>query len=128
MKIRDCVLIEPFTCKEDEGIIEVAKKLREISLRHIFVINDENYPTGIISVIDINNRIVAEGKNPKDLKAKNIMSKPIEVYEINELVEEAYKKMIEKKRVMGAVIKDKKMIGIVTIHQLLKKLENKKNE
>ncbi len=128
MKIKDCVLIEPFTCKENEGIIEVAKKLRKISLRHIFVVDNEDYPTGIISVMDINNRIVAEGKNPKDLKAKDIMSKPIEAYNFNESVEDAYKKMIDKQRVMGAVIRDKKMNGIVTIHQLLKKLENKKNE
>jgi len=127
MKIKDCILIEAFKCKEDESIIEVAKKLRKITLRHIFVVDNKEFPTGIISVVDMNNRVIAEGKNPKDLKAKDIMSRPIEVYDINETVEEAYKKMAEKKRVMGAVVKDSKMIGIVTIHQLLKGME-KKNE
>jgi CBS domain-containing protein len=123
MKIKDCILIGAFKCSEDESVVDVAKKLRNINLRHIFVVDKNDFPVGIISVIDINNRVVALGKDPKELKAKDIMSKPIEVYDLQDEIEEVCKKMVEKIRVMCAVTKEKKMIGIITIHQLLKKLE-----
>ena len=126
MKIKDCVLIEAFKCKENDNVVDVAKKLREITLRHIFVVNDEETPVGIISVIDINNRVVAEGKDPNSVFAKDIMTKPVEIHDAEDDVEEVYKKMISKSHVMDPVIKDNKMIGIITIHQLIKHLD--KNE
>ena len=41
----------------------LVEKLKAIILRHIFVVNKENYPIGIISISDINDRVVAEGKD-----------------------------------------------------------------
>ena len=119
MQVKDCVLIEPFICDEDESIVEVAKKLKDITLRHIFVVNTDNYPVGIISVTDMNNRVVAEGKDPNTLKAKDIMSKP-DIVKFDDDVEVTAKMMIEKGRVMNPVVKDNKIIGIITIHQLMK--------
>ncbi len=120
MNIKDCVLIEPFTCKEDEAIVEVARKLRSTTLRHIFVVNNENFPTGIISVIDVNNRIVAEGKDPTKLKARDVMTKPVDIIDINDDVGSVSKNMLAKNRVMGPVVNNNKMIGIITLHQVLK--------
>ena len=123
--LRSCVLIEPFICNENDSIVDVAKKLREISLRHIFVVNNETYPIGIISMTDINNRVVAENKNLHDTKAKDMMSKPIDVFDINDDIQSSCEKMIEKNHVMNAVIENKKIKGIITIHQLIKKCEEK---
>ena len=120
MQVKDCVLIEPYTCKEDETVVDVAKKLRGTTLRHIFVVNNNLYPTGIISVIDINNRVVAEGKDAKDLKAKDIMSKPVDIVNFADDAEIVAKQMLEKHRVMNAVVKDNKMVGIITLNQLLR--------
>jgi len=120
MKLNQCTLIEPFKCSEDDSVVEVAKKLRPINLRHIFVVNKEDYPIGIISVIDISNRVVAEAKDASKLTAKDIMSKPIDVCDINDEVEKVYQTMVEKQRVLNPVVKDKKMIGIITLPHLLR--------
>lgn len=125
MKIRNCVLIEPFTCKKTDSVTTVAQKLREISLKHIFVVNEHDHPIGIISITDINNRVVAEGKDPKSLKAEDIMSKQINIFDINDDIESSCKKMIEKNHVMDAVVENGKMKGIITVHQLIKNLEKK---
>lgn len=122
MKIKDCVMIEPFKCNENDSVIEIAKKLKEITLRHIFVVNDDDYPVGIISMTDINNRIVAEGKNPADLKAKDIMSAPVDVADYENDIGNFSKIMIQKNHVMDPVVRDGKMIGIITVHQLLKNI------
>lgn len=124
MKIKDCVLIEAFKCKEDESVLEIAKKLRTYTLRHIFVVDKKDYPVGIISITDINNRVVAEGKDIHKTKGKDIMSEPVEVADIEDDLENLYEAMVNKHSVMEPVVKDKKMIGIITIHQILKKLNN----
>ena len=128
MQVKDCVLIEAFKCNEEESVVDVAKKLREYTLRHIFVVNDEDYPVGLISVTDINNRIVAEGKNPNELKEKDIMTKPVDVIDESDDIKEVYKTMLEKNRVMNPVVKDKKIVGMITIHQLIKNIGVKQNE
>lgn len=128
MQVKECVLIEAFKCNEEESVVDVAKKLREFTLRHIFVVDNENYPVGLISVTDINNRIVAEGKNPNELKAKDIMTKPVDVIDENDDIKEVYKLMLEKNRVMNPVVKDKKIVGMITIHQLMKNIGVEQNE
>ena len=71
-------------------------------------------------MLDINNRIVAEGKDPKTMKAKDIMSKPIDVINFTDDVELVAKSMIQKSRAMNAVVRDKKIVGIITITELLR--------
>ena len=126
MKIKDCVLIEPFKCSQDESVVDVARRLREITLRHIFVVDENEYPVGIISMMDVNNRVVAEGKNPSEVKAKDIMTASIDVADHEDETEEFSKKMLEKNHVMDPVVEDGKIIGIITINQLLKSFD--KNE
>ena len=121
MKVKECVLIEPFTCKENESIIEVAKKLREINIRHIFVVDDNFQPLGIISMTDMNNRIIAKGLDPNTVKASDIMSKPIDVINVEDDITTTAKEMMNKGRVMNAVVMDDKMVGIITINQLVEK-------
>jgi predicted transcriptional regulator len=120
MKIKSCVLIEAFKCREEESVVDVAKKLKIITLRHIFVVNKEDYPVGIISVSDINNRVVAENKDASKLKAKDIMSHPIKVCDYEEDINGFLEKLMKDKHVMAPVVREKKMIGVVTINQLLK--------
>lgn len=120
-KIKDCTLIESFKCNEDDNLVDVAKQLREITLRHIFVVDNNNYPTGIISVIDMNNRVIAEGRDPNELMAKDIMSKLEHIADLEDDVKEFLEKTAPKNIVLSPVIKDNQMIGIVTAHQLIKK-------
>ncbi|MEM4242918.1 MAG: CBS domain-containing protein, partial [Candidatus Woesearchaeota archaeon] len=120
MKVKDCVLIEPFTCKESESVVEVAKKLRKTTLRHVFVVNDAMLPTGIISVIDINNRVVAEGRDANKLQAKDIMSKPVDLIDVNDELDAAAKLFASKNRVMNPVVKDQKMVGILTVNEIFR--------
>ncbi|MBW2970463.1 CBS domain-containing protein [Candidatus Woesearchaeota archaeon] len=123
MQVKECVLIEPYTCKEDETIAEVARKLRKTTLRHIFVVNAASHPVGVISVIDINNRVVAEEKDPKTLKAKDIMTKPVEIFKIEDDVKTVAEEMMKNNRAMNPVVKDDKMVGIITLSEALRGLE-----
>lgn len=124
MKIKECVLIEPFICNETETVAQVAKKLRETTLRHIFVIDENNVPKGVISVLDMNNRVIADEKDPKTTLAKDIMSTPVDVYNLEDDAKEVCEKMASKNRVMNPVLNEEgKMVGIITINQAAKALK-----
>ena len=125
MRVKNCVLIEPFTCLETDSVVEVAKKLRTTTLRHIFVVDAKNFPKGIISVIDINNRVVAENKDANKLKAKDIMTTPVDIVSVGDDTDIISKDMIKKGRVMNPVVNENNMmVGIITLNQCLK--EDKK--
>jgi|SRR3989344_611801 len=112
-------------CKEKDTILEVSKILRDTQSRHIIIVNENLKPVGIISTVDINNRVVAEGKNASSLKALDIMTKPIETVELDSDYNEAYRKMIGKGTYSIPVTKDGKLIGLLGFNQLFSKISEK---
>lgn len=117
--LNDIKLLEPLQCGLKEGAIAVAKKLKGSMQRHIYVVDKNNMPVGIISTTDINNKIVAEGKDAKLTCAKDIMSSPIEVYDVKEDMIAVYKEMMAKKRLTSAVVENGRFIGVLTLNSLI---------
>ena len=75
-------------CESEASISEVAKLIRDNKVRHVFVV-ENNRLVGVVGGIDINNKIVAEGKDPKHVKAKDIMNK-VESVKTGQAIEYAY--------------------------------------
>ncbi len=115
-------LLPPLSCTRDESAQEVAKKLRQSVQRHIYVTDDKGTPLGIISTTDINNKVVAEGKNVNEAKAEEIMVRTIETYDVQQDAFEVYKEMMANKRLACAVVKENKLIGVVTVSRLVNHL------
>jgi len=116
-------------CNEDDDVVEVAKILRDTRHRHLIVVNTEKEPLGIISTVDICNKVVCEEKDPKELKAKDIMTAPIKTADFNDSYEEAYKKMIEGDLLSIPVTKERKLIGILNFDRVFEKIkEDNENE
>ncbi|MGK0209001.1 MAG: CBS domain-containing protein [Patescibacteria group bacterium] len=124
-QIKDCILIERFVCNENDSIIDIAKKLKIITLNHIFVLDENEYPVGIISITDMNNRVIAEGKNPTELTAKDIMSKVGLIATTEDNVDQITEKAKEKNHMFTPVTQNNKMVGIITAHQLLLNCKDK---
>ena len=120
--IKECTLIEALNCNTDETIVEVAKKLREHLVRYVYVVDSEGKPVGVISTTDVNNRVVAEGKDPNTLKAEEIMTKPIVSFEETEDESKVYKECVKNEVATCPITKDGKIVGIITIHELLRKI------
>lgn len=115
-KLQDAVI-----CDENDTVLEVSRILRDTRSRHLIVVDSEQKPLGIISTVDINNRVVAEGLNPEEAAAGDVMTSPIEVVELNSSYEDAYKKMIEKGTYSIPVVENEKLVGILDFNQLFGK-------
>src|SRR3989338_10097759 len=75
-------------CESGISITEVARLIKNKNVRHVFVV-EKNVLVGVVGGIDINNKVVAEGKDPKKVTAKDIMNNVESVTE-DQAIEYAY--------------------------------------
>ena len=122
--LKDCKLFDGVLVKEKDNVVEVAKKLKKFQERRIFVLNSKKYPVGIISIVDINDRVVSLNKNLKKTFAKDIMSSPVNlVLDINISLEEAKKMMIHNNNYYIPIIDKGKLKGLLSYSALIESLK-----
>jgi len=90
-----------------------AKEMVKSRVGSIVVVKNKR-PVGIITETDLNKKIVAPGKDPKKIKAIEIMSSPIVFSEPNDDIETAVEKMEKHKIKRLPVIEKGKVVGIIT--------------
>jgi len=106
-------IIDAVVCKGNETVLEVSQILRDTQRRHIIVINDMDKPIGLISTVDLNNRVIAEGKNPNETLAENIMTPDIKYVSLDSSYQEAFDVMAELGTFSIPVVEDEKIIGLL---------------
>ncbi len=79
MLVNEIMTENPACCTADTGLQEVAKMMVSNDCGCIPVVEDlvNNKPIGMITDRDITCRAVAEGKNPLDLTAGDVMTKEV---------------------------------------------------
>lgn len=120
--VKECKLIEPIFVEVGQTAQDAAKKIDDTGLRQVYVC-DNGKPVGIISISDINKRVVAEGKDPST-KVEDFMTKDILVIEDETKTLDAYREM--NKRGIGnvPVIDEGNFIGILSINEALAAITN----
>ena len=100
-----------------------AKKAAEVMAQEgvsALIITEEGKAIGILTERDILKRIVAEDKNPKETKLKEIMSSPLVTIGPNVDLEEAAHLMFERKIKNLPVIRENRLIGLVRLQDICK--------
>ena len=79
MNVREIMTESPACCTADTPLQEVAQMMVQNDCGCIPVVENEDSkkPIGMITDRDITTRVVAEGKNPKDLTAKDAMTSEV---------------------------------------------------
>jgi len=124
--IKKISLLPIITSFLEDNVVEIAKKLREFQERRIFITDKKGAPAGIISLIDINDRVVAQGKDPKKTKAKDIMSYPLKlILDINTSLEEAKKMMIHNNNYYVPIVEKGKIKGLLNYSLVIENMAKK---
>lgn len=127
--IKNIKLLNVVKCKTEDSVRQVAKIMKENKIRHIFVEDENEKLAGIISPVDISNKLVVDNKNPDETKAKDIMNSPVRTVDVNQEVEFAMKLMMENNTITAPVVQDGKLIGLITYQDALQAMVQKvKNE
>ena len=120
--IKELNLYVPVKCNVEDSVVKVAQILRDTKNRYIFVVDNEEKPVGLISTVDINNRVVAENKIATELKASDIMTSPVRSVDENEEVKAVYEAMVNGDHYSYPVTREGKLVGIINFDELLRKV------
>jgi CBS domain-containing protein len=116
--VEDVMRRDVVTLPEDVNIRKVAMEMSEKGVGSV-VITHNNNPVGIITERDLVTRVIAKGLDPEKTLAKEIMSSPLFVISPKAEIMEAARKMSSLNIRRLIVIKDGKMIGIITSRDIL---------
>ncbi|MBS7646222.1 homocysteine biosynthesis protein [Candidatus Bathyarchaeota archaeon] len=113
--VRDIVQ-KAVTCREDEEIKEVAKKIIEYSVNHVVVVNDKGELTGIVTSWDVT-KAVADGKS----KLSDIITRKVITARLEEPIEAAARRMVQYQiSALPVIDHQRKVLGIVTSEDVTK--------
>jgi CBS domain-containing protein len=96
LKAADVMVTEVVTLNESVSVKKAADIMAQVGASSV-IITRRGKATGILTERDILKRIVAEDKNSKETKVKDIMSSPLVVIEPDTDLETASRLMFEKK-------------------------------
>lgn len=101
----------------DATVFECATKLDQLRIGALLVLNDEHL-AGIISERDILRKIVATGKDPKQIRVREIMTQKVITVSPSTQVHEAMRLMTENRVRHLPVMDNGKLIGLISIGDL----------
>jgi len=119
MKLKDVMTPNVECVRPDDTLQQAAKKMRDLDVGPLPVCGDNDRLVGMITDRDITVRAVAEGKDPKVTRVREVMTdEVIHVFEDQD-VQEAIRTMQERQvRRLVVLNRDKRLVGIVSLGDL----------
>lgn len=115
MKISEIMTSDVQIAAPDDTIQEAARKMEEADIGFLPV-GENDKLVGMLTDRDIALRAVAQGKDPKKTKVRDVMTKRVLYCTADEDVEDAASNMAELRiRRLPIVDQDKRLVGVVSI-------------
>ncbi len=102
---------------QERSVLDAAKLMKKRNIGNVLVV-EKKQPIGILTESDILKKVVAESKNAKDIKVKEVMSTPVIVIDPYVSLEEAMKTMGKCNVRRLPVIENNELIGIITLKDI----------
>lgn len=99
-------------------ILEAAQRMKEKDIGYVLVV-DGSKLVGIITEEDIVEKVVSEGKEPKETTIDEIMVRDVIHVESGRSIEDAAQLMTENKIKKLPVVENKDLLGIVTAQDMI---------
>ncbi|MGI0090336.1 MAG: CBS domain-containing protein [Nitrososphaerales archaeon] len=120
---KDIVEREFLSMTSETNALEAAKQMSE--KRHGFaIIISEGKPIGIVTEWDYLSKIVAQQRNPADIRLNEIMSRNIVTVKASDGIDYVSKLMAERGIRRVLVLDKEKILGIITAKTVLSRLED----
>jgi CBS domain-containing protein len=129
MKVSEVMTESPSCCTPETGLQEVAQMMVDCDCGCIPVVDgeDSKMPVGMITDRDITCRVVAQGKNPLDLSARDAMTSSVVSVTPDTSLEECLNLMEESQvRRIAVVDNDGMICGIVAQADVARNADDQK--
>jgi len=122
-KVKDVMTTTVITIESNKTVAEATALMAENDVSNLIVM-DNNTPIGIVTERDFVRRVLAKDK-PSKTKISEIMSTPLKLIDPDAPLKEAARIMVRKRIRKLPVIKDNKLVGIITTHDFARHLSKK---
>ena len=121
--VKDLMTKDVLTIDSKKTVIEAAALMSQKDVGDL-VVMENNTPVGIVTERDFVRRVLAVGKSTST-RVSEVMSTPLRVIDPEAPIKEAARRMVSKGIRRLAVIKDNKLVGIITVTDFAKHLGKK---
>jgi CBS domain-containing protein len=121
--VKDLMTKNVVTISSDKTVAEAAALMSEKSIGDLVVV-DDNTPVGIVTERDFVRRVLAVKKSA-DSKVSEVMTHPLKLIDPEAPIKEAARRMVDCGIRRLPVIKDNKLVGIITVADFARHLSKK---
>ncbi len=119
IRIQDVMSVNPIIIRKTETVKKAAQLMKETKVGSLLVLDDEGELEGIITEMDIVNKTVADGKDPTEVRVKDIMSYPVHTISGDKNVIKCAEMMSKRNIRRLPVMSGDKIIGVITENDIL---------
>ncbi len=109
----------PVTITADANAAEASGIMRDKEIGSLIVVEDGR-PVGIVTERDVVTKVAALDRRPREVHVREIMTSPVVAVRPEEEVAEAAKMMSTRKIRRLAVVKEGKLVGMITENDILR--------
>ena len=114
MKVRDLMIKKVITVQQDASVYDAVKLLNKNKIGCLVVVYNDDI-VGILTERDLLERVLEKCRNPKEIEISEIMTKTLILGRPDMEVFEATKLMMENKVKKLPIIKEHRLVGIITV-------------
>lgn len=107
--------------RPDALVIDALHLLEQVNLSYLIVMDGDAYK-GVFSEKDYSRNVVLKGRSSKEAHVQEVMTTDLPVVAPEETVEHCMILMIRSKARYLVAIEEKKFMGIITIHDILREV------
>ena len=109
-----------WTISKDQNVMQALILMSEKNIGAIIIIDNNGFPIGIFSERDYARKVILKGKNSKDTLLDEVMTKELITVTRDFKIDQCMELMIENRIRHLPVLENKKVIGIISIGDVLK--------
>jgi len=109
-----------WTISKDQSVMQALILMSEKNIGAIIIVDNNDFPIGIFSERDYARKIVLKGKSSKDTLLDEVMTKELITITRDYKIDQCMEIMNEKKIRHLPVLENKKIVGIISIGDVLK--------
>ncbi len=109
-----------WTISKDQSVMQALILMSEKNIGAIIIVDGNDFPIGIFSERDYARKIILKGKSSKDTLLDEVMTKELITITKDHKIDQCMEIMTEKKIRHLPVLENKKIIGIISIGDVLK--------
>ena len=109
-----------WTISKDQSVRQALTLMSEKNIGAIIIVDSNDFPIGIFSERDYARKIILKGKSSKGTLLEEVMTKELITVTRDHKIDQCMEIMTEKKIRHLPILEDKKIVGIISIGDVLK--------